>query len=74
MTTRQKNALALKILRECCGLFTQLNKIRWVNQPSGKTQQSTDSEAVKLYNKRFTKSIVKYDDGVYIRHNTNMRL
>lgn len=38
MTTRQKNALALKTLRECCGLFTQLNKIRWVNQPSGKTQ------------------------------------
>ena len=74
MTTYQKNAITLKILSKCCELFTQLNKIRSVNQPFGKTQQSDDNEALKSYKKRFTKTIVKYDDGVYIRHNTNMCL
>lgn len=62
---------SIESLRCYAKVMSLLDKKRDINKSSDSTR---NKDAERLYRNRFSKSIVKYDNGVYIRHNTNMCL
>ena len=72
MRYRRSVQSAIDLLRQYGSIVHLSDTNRPINKPSVDSKRNTDAE--KLYKSKFTKSTVKYDDGLYIRHSTNFCL
>lgn len=60
---------SIESLRRYAKVMSLLDKKRDINKSS---DSNRNKDAERLYRNRFSKSIVKYDDGIHIVHHTNM--